>query len=905
MDFPQTKTQNFTLVGGLDVETAQYSRAPGLCMGGFNYESSQETGYERIGGYERFDGRTPPSSASYYLMPANVLLAGIGQTITGVGSGATAKVIGTYSSGLVLGRLTGSFSASEVYGNVSRASTGTYFNSSGVLSTAGVNVPRVNYNPANLSAAPVLMAEAAATNLLLYSEQFEQPPHGAWQCQPVSTNVAIAPNGTMTADKLIENATTNGHSFNYGMSVTAGVTYNRSVHLKAGERTWAVVGFATHNGAFPSTLVKVNLLTGAITTLVGTPINPVCVDAGGGWWRVGLSCTAIASVWGGFYFGTFNGAEAYLGDGVSGLYAWGEQIEIGSTMTSYIPTTSAAVTRAAETAYAGGVVTSPQTANSAAAPADDADYLQLAANDLRLDIGSVPGSGPGRGVAVLNGTVYAFRDNAGATALGIYKSTSSGWSAITLYKEVSFTAGSGAAPAEGATITKGGVSATVKRVVLQTGTWAGGTAAGRFILSNVTGGSFSAGAFTAGVAATCSGAETQISLLPGGRLDHVVYNFTGSTTTERIYGCDGVNPGFEFDGDVLVPIRTGMTLDTPRHVACHRNHLFFAFKGSAQHSGIQAPYQWTVVTGAAELTVGQDITGFANLPGDVDSAPLMIFSDTRTTVIYGSSSADWKPTTYSTSIGAQRWSAQNIGNPVVLNSLGITPVIQTAEFGNFVMPPASDRVRAYLKSKITTASVVNRGVNRLRYFFSDGDGMSVTAVGDKLSFMPIHYGTMVVRCATEANISGVSRNFFMSDDGYVYEGDVGRSFDGSAIEAWIKLAFNHVASPMLKKRFRKVSIEAKPQSACSLSLQGEYSLGAIDISPTSVASISFPGSGGLYDISNWDQCYYDTPAQTVQGVRLDGVGTSLSLTIYHTSAKELPHLLQSVTTSYTPRRLER
>lgn len=674
MDFPQTKTQNFTLVGGLDVETAQYSRAPGLCMGGYNYESSQETGYERIGGYERFDGRPRPSDATYKILQASSTFTGVsvGDIVNGQTSSATGKVIEVRASNqLVLTKVTGTF-------------------------TAGENI------------------------------------------------------------------------------------------------------------------------------------------------RVGVT--------------------------VKGVYA-----SDASNINSF----------------------------------DDNTYSALAAADYRSDIGAVPGSGPGRGVAVLNGTVYAFRDNAGGTALGIYKSTASGWSAITLYKEVSFTAGSGAAPAEGATITKGAVSATVKRVVLQTGTWAGGTAAGRFIISNVTGGNFSAGAFTAGVAATCSGAETQISLLPGGRLDHVVYNFTGATTTERIYGCDGVNPGFEFDGDVLVPIRTGMTLDTPRHVACHRNHLFFAFKGSAQHSGIQAPYQWTVVTGAAELTVGQDITGFANLPGDVDSAPLMIFSDTRTTVIYGTSSADWKPTTYSTSIGAQRWSSQNIGNPVVLNSLGITPVIQTAEFGNFVIPPASDRVRSYLKSKTTTASVVNRNVNRLRYFFSDGDGMSVTAVGDKLSFMPIHYGSLVVRCATEAQISGVSRNFFMSDDGYVYEGDVGRSFDGSAIEAWVKLAFNHVASPMLKKRFRKVSIEAKPQSACSFSVQGEYSLGVIDISPTATTSVSFAGNGGLYDISNWDQCYYDAPAQTVQGVRMDGVGTSLSLTIYHTSAKELPHLLQSVTTSYTPRRLER
>ena len=674
MDFPQTKTQFFPLLGGLDVETAQFGRDPGLCMGALNYESSQENGYERIGGYERFDGHARPSDAAYMILQASVAFAGVvvGDTINGQTSGASAKVIEIRTaSQLVVTRITGTFSVAE--------------------------------------------------------------------------NIRV------------------------------------------------------------------------ITTVVGV----------------------------------------YSGE--------------ASDITSF----------------------------------NDNTYLALAAAEYRTSIAGVPGSGAGRGVAVLGSTTYAFRDNAGATALAIYKSSAAGWVLVPFYKEVTFTAGSGTAPAEGATITKGGVTAVVKRVVLQTGTWLAGTAAGRFIVTTVAGGSFSAGAFTAGVAATCSGAEVQITMLPGGRLDHVVYNFTGAASAERIYGCDGVNPGFEFDGDVLVPIRTGMTLDTPRHVATHKNHLFFAFKGSAQHSGIQAPYQWTVVTGAAEITVGQDITGFSNLPGDVDSAPLMIFSDSRTVVIYGTSSADWKISTYSTSIGAQRWSMQNIGNPIVFSTLGITPVIQSQEFGNFTTATASDRVRRYITGKVVTASVVDRKASRMRIFFADGDGMSITAVGDKLRFMPISYNSAVVRCATEAAIAGVNRTFFMADDGYVYEAGVGRSFDGGNIAAWAKLAFNHIGSPILKKRFRKVSIEVKPQSAASFAVQGEYSLGTIEINPTLLTSLQMAGSGGQYDLSSWDQCYYDAASQSVQGIRLDGVGTNLSLTFTHLSSTELPHMLQSVTTSFTPRRLER
>ena len=64
-------------------------------------------------------------------------------------------------------------------------------------------------------------------------------------------------------------------------------------------------------------------------------------------------------------------------------------------------------------------------------PSDDADYTLLAANDLRTSISAVPRLGPIRGVWVFNDVVYAFRDNVGATAGDMYKSTASGWSQVT------------------------------------------------------------------------------------------------------------------------------------------------------------------------------------------------------------------------------------------------------------------------------------------------------------------------------------------------------------------------------------------------------------------------------------------------------------------------------------------
>jgi hypothetical protein len=664
-------------VGGLDVESAQLARPPGLLMGCLNYESVTENGYERLGGMERFDGRPRPSDAEFAILEAaTTFSAAVGDTLTGASSGATAKVIAVRTtSQLVVSRQVGSFTLGET------------------LNVSG---------------------------------------------------------------------------------------------------------------------------------------NPV---------------------------GVYDG--------------------VGTDFDSF----------------------------------DENIYAALAAADYRADIGQVPGSGRIRGIAELNGTLYAWRNNAGGTAMAIYKSTAAGWSAVTLFKEVAFNTGSGTAPAEGATITKGGVTATVKRVVLESGTWAGGTAAGRFIVDNVAGGNFSAGAFTAGVTATCVGAETQITLAANGRVDAVVYNFTGSTATERIYGADGVNRGFEFDGTVYVPIRTGMTTDTPTHCWCHLNHLFFSFLGSAQHSGIGQPYAWSAVLGAAELACGAEIIGFDSLPGDFDTSALLIATTKRILVLYGTSSADWKLTTFDAKTGAQRWSLQNLGAPIVFNGYAIETVRQSQQFGNFERPEVSSRIRRFLASRTATASVVVRSKSRMRIFFEDGEGISITAIptangGQRLAFTAISYGKTVY-CTCEALINSENRTFFGSDDGYVYEADRGRGFDGATVTAWAKLAFNFAKSPGLKKRFRWSDIEVKPQSACALRVQGEYSLGDIDVSLTPVYTKEMRGQGGLYDVSNYDQCFYDSPTQGKTRIRHDGTGDSLSLTFHSESDDELPHELQSVTNFYTPRRLER
>jgi hypothetical protein len=86
-----------------------------------------------------------------------------------------------------------------------RASTATYVGSDGLIKTAATNVPRFAHDPVTGEGLGLLIEEAR-TNLLLYSEQSD---NAAWGKTNILTtaNAVIAPDGTLTADKIYENST--------------------------------------------------------------------------------------------------------------------------------------------------------------------------------------------------------------------------------------------------------------------------------------------------------------------------------------------------------------------------------------------------------------------------------------------------------------------------------------------------------------------------------------------------------------------------------------------------------------------------------------------------------------------------------------------------------------------------
>lgn len=678
MSLPKVSQEYFPLGGGLDLVTPQIALKPGMLFDCMNYEPEISGGYSRIDGFERFDGRTSPTSAAYWILMATITgTLAVGNTITGLTSGATAKILLISGSTLIIGRLTGTFVVSEA------------------------------------------LQVAAVTQ-----------------------------------------ATTTSYASKYG-----------------------------------------------------------------------------------------------------------EQ-----------------------------------------SASNDADYCLLAADDRRADILVVPGSGQIRGVAVYRDVVYAFRDNAAGTAGDMYKSTSSGWVKINFGVEVQFTAATGQINV-GDTVTQGAVSGVVMASLLRTGSWTSGV--GTLVFASLTGGSFTAGALSvSGVSkATSSGASTAITRLPGGRVEYVNANFTGSTDTVKMYGCDGVNSAFEFDGTTYIPIHTGMATDTPSHIMFHRSYLFLSFWGSVQYSSVNNPYGWSVVTGAGEIAVGDKVTGILPQGASNSGSSLAIFTSGKTHILYGSSSIDFQLTTSKFEIGYLAYTMQSVSNNTYgLTGRGIQSLLTTLTYGDFdyasishLIQPLMTRMRG-----LESASVTLRTKDQYRLFFTDGTGVVMGITGDKPSgLLTIDY-KRPVRCITSTtNASGQEVTYFGSDDGYIYQDNIGTSFDGAVIESWIRPAFNHSKSPRQRKRYRRAVFEVKPYGYSQINIG--YDLGYANpdvIAPTGISNTQILG-GGFWGQFTWDQFTWDAKIFSDVSMSLTGTEKNISFFFYSSRAQDRKHTVQGITLAYSLQRSER
>jgi hypothetical protein len=186
------------------------------------------------------------------------------------------------------------------------------------------------------------------TNLLTYSEQLDNAVWIPTNINPPTANATTAPNGTLTADKIVGNTTASGHIINQPgvLSATLGTLYTASVYVKAAGYNFAFIGLG---GAAYSLLpyISVNLTDGSSFITNGTPSFTSVTNVGNGWYRVSISgATDVAAssvqiqirpspdgIWA-------NRTNAQ--NDIDGIYAWGGQLVQGATAGNYQQTIAAA-----------------------------------------------------------------------------------------------------------------------------------------------------------------------------------------------------------------------------------------------------------------------------------------------------------------------------------------------------------------------------------------------------------------------------------------------------------------------------------------------------------------------------------------------------------------------------------
>ena len=230
-----------------------------------------------------------------------------------------------------------------------RASSATVVNKQGLIETVGSGIPRIDFSD---DAKGALKLEPQRTNLVTYSEDFSQ---SAWTKSGTSVvNGFISPDGTNNAFKLVEDTSTLRHSTNTLNTVVG--EHTLSVFAKKGEKDILQLSLGGASITPASTYSNFDLTNGTITAGVNTSSD--IEEFANGWYR----CSITSSVNSGVLNSgcvvanstTMGRNGTYQGDGTSGVYIYGAQLEQGSYATSYIPTQGTTQTRVADTAIGSG-----------------------------------------------------------------------------------------------------------------------------------------------------------------------------------------------------------------------------------------------------------------------------------------------------------------------------------------------------------------------------------------------------------------------------------------------------------------------------------------------------------------------------------------------------------------------
>jgi hypothetical protein len=387
------------------------------------------------------------------------------------------------------------------------------------------------------------------------------------------------------------------------------------------------------------------------------------------------------------------------------------------------------------------------------------------------------------------------------------------------------------------------------------------------------------------------------------------YNFFGQDRYSSMYGVSGAGPALSFDGANLIKIRAPLAPgeDVPRHIAKHGDMLALGyFSGAVLFTAVGDPFETRGAFGAAAIEVGDRLTALSPAGGDA----LLIVSESSTRVLRGLVPDAFVLQTVSARRGAIEYTIADPGRAILADSFGLFAADTPESFepasrqymSAAVAPWLRERLQATVQNEqrfirpVTAIAV--RSKTQYRLFFRDGEVLTMTLAesGIEITRQRLFNRATGERFPVKAiwtglDASGRERIFAAftsaSKRGFVFELDVGRSFDGAAIYAMFQINPFYAGGISQTKRFDRFHFEGFGGYA-SL----EWSFGVDGQAPTGRVVQADFGKATQPAVSSTSAARVSKLGSVQVGVECYG----LSPRVESLTSTEAPHTLQFVET---------